>query len=1854
VDKTTKPNLLANHFFKNRGSRDTSQPKSPSELELERNAHKARLSYSNSMTGTFASHLNDLDKMLHEEALKIGVHKQGEVQPNAPSRCGAPGGEIQLTELQRAAQRFFEPGCPPPMRRIMVELSPGMGKTCIYMEVISKFIGKRDPDTGKFFDIIILGDDEVFSALNTLRNCPARADIEAIVHWNVEHVRGDKEREQVLARNVLYKRNAPLQEMPQSIVRDKSYINIKDVNKSLAPKCALNTELNPPEARASGPSPKGKAKSRAKAAPSSSSDKDGSKPKPWERLNMSQEELQTDMEAHKAPMTDDKKERPLEEKKSAASCGDDALVWRGSRVFMIPYEIAAKWVVYTGKGVPLKASENGPLLGSHSDTAFVEYPKADVGKAPFSFKDKRTEEHFHKEFGELFSAKELGTSHGGLMNALQTKGNSPTYQPGNLILDNSALLVIVDEVQNLGTPSKWGKEGHHAKPFSPALSEALWRCTGDFCDEEFDADCAEGIRKTPYIFAGTATPNTGTNPESTICLLQILNGRQRAHLFVPRWKDSIEASTLPYDKLKPRTLKEYRDLLHNPVNRTGTMLHWPPFAERKAKNLVVLPRSFLEESSGFVKDVTKGGKDSGAFPLLVPKRASGTDRVYSWGFDKQKYTYAEAAKKVLTENLLPEASDDVSSLGAYKEDAVKRSPGKDKSVVHDLAYKTFICAARDEDLKFQYTRIYKPVYEDELNRFFLQDMVASRVFTANSYFDYRMYPQVDPVNMMSNATPLTRLVVPKKSIRCLPLKVVKGKLNDDRLPKSATTSRMQAEWHYPFALVKVNGEKELQKQYPWQVPTDSAETFVKNLRTKPDPDGRLKDCRWGEWSLCADLQEMKTLCHKLYVFYSEHEHAVDLELENRLRDFVARNCPKLVVAADDMYAYPPPEGSKPDLNVYAPGLAAESKSFFFMNATNRKDLNSNYFVILASFYFRMRCRPYLQSLFKGHEEMLPPAYRNKKATVQHRIAWLDALLLRGGDYSWLQTRRAVEKIHVRHWKAGGDAPNLDDTRKWADPETGAKLGFPDWGDGKYSYAETLYPPYNSGDPKDKTPPDSSEWYAFWTTWLKGYGMQRSAIKLKRLQALQLSLARKKPPPSVAEGGLSVKEAAKKSERDEDSRRLSKIPEDEDSEDEDSEDEDSEDEDSEDEDSEGKAGEAKRGMKAKTLHSSPAATIILTQLRARAEKIKEAKKALKEQDLDLTPQSRAELNKVAEGKSFLATHRKGVVQKKTEQVSRLEESFYMPAIYSVGDSAMTTAKEQTLHKKLYCTITKKILEDTTLSSKAFRSTRPSKEWDRFSEYAAKVQECEKSGALSIEDVVELMGSSGLREALVKSGMGFDPCVKSSHFGASSTSWRQSSAGQSMIFAGLAAHKALDFKCTGLNVAFGPQPRGQRIQEMGRNWRTCVNLPFVAIRQLFLDGEEEILKNDLLLDSFYLAQNEVLDWMRIITISAGLGCSLWWGYSNWAKLLSSYRDLRHDETEWFFGKQSPCMDSKFSQGGSKPSLLDWYGKDQREKKDADSFWRCNRTSLDRMFLGDKFDATGDPKKPRDSGRIIRSVAGAFSPDEITLDEATKHADLVIDPSCTLGSAVEVRSLRGASVKYCIKLSETPKEERLTTPRLKMAHFTHPTREHPQTSSPRSTAFAAGSHATAVQLLGRQSTSVHHPDSRSATNLLARASVHAGDQPSADHATAMQLLGRQSTSVHHPDSRSATNLLARASVHAGDRPSADHATAMQLLGRQSTSVHHPDSRSATNLLARASVHAGDQPSATHRPRHASSAHPRDQEAATDLLRPASSHHGAARTSATPTSVSADVSGNLDPAAILEKTRQLHKHIQTLLPNK
>ena len=208
---------------------------------------------------------------------------------------------------------------------------------------------------------------------------------------------------------------------------------------------------------------------------------------------------------------------------------------------MIPYAVAAKWVVSTKHGLPLLSALGGDRIGSKDVAgAYVEFPKADVHDA---FRDKATAENFHKDFGKFFTAAELGTGPQGLIGSQFTSGNG-VYDLKNLKFSSSNTLFIIDEVQSLATPSKWGK-GHHTKPFSPALSEALWRCTGDFCNEKTDPECKVGRQKTPYIFAGTATPNTGTNPESTICLLQILNGQQRPHLFVPRWEDSEGSSRIP-------------------------------------------------------------------------------------------------------------------------------------------------------------------------------------------------------------------------------------------------------------------------------------------------------------------------------------------------------------------------------------------------------------------------------------------------------------------------------------------------------------------------------------------------------------------------------------------------------------------------------------------------------------------------------------------------------------------------------------------------------------------------------------------------------------------------------------------------------------------------------------------------------------------------------------------------------------------------------------------------------------------------------------------------------------------------------------------------------------------------------------------------------------------------------------------------------------------------------------------------------------------------------------------------------------------------------------------------------------
>ena len=354
---------------------------------------------------------------------------------------------------------------------------------------------------------------------------------------------------------------------------------------------------------------------------------------------------------------------------------------------------------------------------------------------------------------------------------------------------------------------------------------------------------------------------------------------------------------------------------------------------------------------------------------------------------------------------------------------------------------------------------------------------------------------------------------------------------------------------------------------------------------------------------------------------------------------------------------------------------------------------------------------------------------------------------------------------------------------------------------------------------------------------------------------------------------------------------------------------------------------------------------------------------------------------------------------------------------MGDSTDTVTPQESkrIHQKLYFSLMRKLTEDKTVKDEAFAASRP-KEWpDRFF-FEKNSPDGRPTPAppaddreLTFDEILHLIGSPGLREAMVKVGMGCEPCVSDS------LTRMSAPAGQSMIFAGKQAHKALDFKCTGLNVAFGPQPRGQRIQEMGRNWRTCVNLPSVRVRQLFLWGENELLHNDLLLDSFYQAQNEAIDWLRLITISASLGCSTWWDFSQWGNLLESYHDMRPKETAWFFESQprgsTPCLDARPSFAAASSSSSASASASASSSSDSgpskQPFFRCNRTNLfTPMFLNDV---------KQDAGRIVSSRAGAFRPDEIVSDDNSG------DPTCSRGTAVELHPLKGASRKYCLSDGE-----------------------------------------------------------------------------------------------------------------------------------------------------------------------------------------------------------------------------------------
>jgi hypothetical protein len=97
----------------------------------------------------------------------LGHRKQPRVSATMPKLCPKGGGKIEvLNDVQAVAPRLLTPGGP--IRRLILQIPPGAGKTCTYLGVISQFVGNGHT-------IVIVGDDDVFAVFKEgLRQCPAK------------------------------------------------------------------------------------------------------------------------------------------------------------------------------------------------------------------------------------------------------------------------------------------------------------------------------------------------------------------------------------------------------------------------------------------------------------------------------------------------------------------------------------------------------------------------------------------------------------------------------------------------------------------------------------------------------------------------------------------------------------------------------------------------------------------------------------------------------------------------------------------------------------------------------------------------------------------------------------------------------------------------------------------------------------------------------------------------------------------------------------------------------------------------------------------------------------------------------------------------------------------------------------------------------------------------------------------------------------------------------------------------------------------------------------------------------------------------------------------------------------------------------------------------------------------------------------------------------------------------------------------------------------------------------------------------------------------------------------------------
>lgn len=111
--------------------------------------------------------LNSVEERARYISSALGHRKQPRINVSNPKLCPKGGGSIEnLNDVQQVAPRLLTPDGP--IRRLILQIPPGAGKTCTYLGVMAQFIGNGHT-------IVVVGDDDVFAVFKEgLRQCPAK------------------------------------------------------------------------------------------------------------------------------------------------------------------------------------------------------------------------------------------------------------------------------------------------------------------------------------------------------------------------------------------------------------------------------------------------------------------------------------------------------------------------------------------------------------------------------------------------------------------------------------------------------------------------------------------------------------------------------------------------------------------------------------------------------------------------------------------------------------------------------------------------------------------------------------------------------------------------------------------------------------------------------------------------------------------------------------------------------------------------------------------------------------------------------------------------------------------------------------------------------------------------------------------------------------------------------------------------------------------------------------------------------------------------------------------------------------------------------------------------------------------------------------------------------------------------------------------------------------------------------------------------------------------------------------------------------------------------------------------------